>query len=84
MMNEYNMTASSIIDRKDLSINSWSSIRKSGFSLVEDKGVRVIHLPTGTISEADRERSQHANLGKAIKKLEDTLNTTSCVPISAQ
>ena len=62
------------IDRKDLSINSWSK-RKSGFSLVEDKGVRIIHLPTGAIIEADSERSQHANLGKAIAQLEDMLDT---------
>lgn len=62
------------IDCKYLSISSWSNTRKSGHSLITDSGVRVIHLPTGTIVEVDSERSQHANRAKAIKRLENLIN----------
>ena len=71
-----NDTGSLLMDNKDLSINCWSSIKKSGHSTVEDKGIRIIHLPTGTIVECDSKRSQHQNRAVALEKLSALLEAS--------
>ena len=57
------------IKPEDLSVNGWSSKRQSPWIASTPKGVRVIHLPTGTVIEEDSERTQHGNKKVALDRL---------------
>jgi len=60
---------------EDLVINSWSGVRKSGWSVQPDTGVSIVHRPTGAMVQVNTERSQHANKAIAMKMLEAKVET---------
>lgn len=60
---------------EDLVINSWSGMRKSGWSVAPDNGVSIVHRPTGAMVQVDTERSQHANKAIAMKMMESKVET---------
>lgn len=62
---------------EDISINSWSEKKISPWSLESPKGIRVIHLPTGTVVEEDSYKSQHENRHRAMLKLSEIVKEKS-------
>ena len=60
---------------EDLVINSWSGVRKSGWSVEPDTGVSLLHRPTGAMVQVNTERSQHANKAIAMRMLEAKVKT---------
>lgn len=58
----------------DLRIDSWSSKPRSVFAVNPPNGVKIEHLPSGTIIYEDSERSQHQNRALALTRLREALN----------
>lgn len=52
---------------------------EGGFAPLMDNGVRITHLPTGTVSECSTERSQHANRHAAMETLKAKLSSAETI-----
>ena len=56
---------------EDISITAWPPGSSSWFIHRVVHGIRVVHLPTGTVVTCDSERSQHRNRELALQQLWD-------------
>lgn len=65
------------IKPSDLKIDSYSSVRQSGFALNPYNGIRILHIPTGIMAVCEDERSQHKNKAKAFEMLKAKLKAYS-------
>lgn len=74
MTNKQEQTSREAFDLKDVSVNSWSGAKVSGFSLRVPNGIRVKHYPTQIEVTCEDERSQHKNRDVALKELERLVN----------
>jgi hypothetical protein len=63
-----------VLRPEDVHIETYS-VRRGGFSIKPDNGVRLIHKPTGTVVRCNSERSQHRNREVAWSELERLLTT---------
>lgn len=61
------------INPVDLRINTYHVERQSGWSTRSERGVEVIHIPTGITVRCHEDRSQHRNKAIAIENLVELL-----------
>ena len=59
---------------ENLSIDTWASTVHLPWTNRMQRGVRIIHKPTGIFVTEDSARSQHVNKALALTKLRDILN----------
>ncbi len=68
------------IKREELVINLWNSSdvkrKRVAWSIAQDEGVQIVHLPTGTVVTCESERSAHRNKAIAIEELKEILKAT--------
>jgi len=58
---------------KDCVIGTYSPVKKGGWSMQENKGIEIVHKPTGIHVKHHSKRSQHANRALCIQSLEEIL-----------
>lgn len=65
----------SLIKLNEIAIDTYSPDTSGSWcaSMHKETGIRIIHLPTGTITKCHSERSQHRNREFAMKELESKL-----------
>lgn len=69
------------IKPEELSISSWDTKKKrGGWSMQTPNGVKIAHLPTGTVVTCEEHRSQHKNRHFAILELQEKIKATQPVP----
>jgi len=57
----------------EVKITPWSNKTQGQWSIKEPVGMKVIHIPTGTVVTCEEHRSQHRNREVALKTLETLL-----------
>lgn len=61
------------ITADNIHVSGYSSTPQSSWVNRPERGIRIIHLPTGIEVTCETERSQHANKAKALKELTQRL-----------
>lgn len=54
-------------------ITTFDPDRRGGFSMLPDRGVRILHIPTGIQVECASERTAHANKARAMGLIQEKI-----------